>query len=103
MFTYVYVFAIVPIPLKELRANNHFREGFRGVIKDSAVSIRLWKQLPRSISDHGSGFGGLYQTAEAAFSVSIISQKPYISNNYLNFLGEFEAIFETALAHESGP
>jgi hypothetical protein len=30
-------------------------------------------------------------------------RKPYISNNYLNILGEFEAIFETALAHESGP
>jgi hypothetical protein len=51
------------IPLKELSANIRFREGFRGVIKDSAVSMR-----PR---------------------------KPYISNNYLNFLGEFEAIFET--------
>jgi hypothetical protein len=29
--------------------------------------------------------------------------KPYISNNYLDFLGEFEAIFETALTNESGP
>jgi hypothetical protein len=36
-------------------------------------------------------------------AVSIRPQKPYISNNYLDFLGEFEAIFETALAHESGP
>jgi hypothetical protein len=26
-----------------------------------------------------------------------------ISNDYLEYLGEFEFIFETALAHESGP
>jgi hypothetical protein len=26
-----------------------------------------------------------------------------ISNDYLKFLGEFEAIFEMALVHESGP
>jgi hypothetical protein len=38
------------------------------------------------------GFRGLYRTAEADFD-----------NFRLNFLGEFEAIFETALAHESGP
>jgi hypothetical protein len=37
---------------------------------------------------------------EAASAVSIRPQKLYISNNYLDFLGEFEAIFETALAHE---
>jgi hypothetical protein len=37
MFTYV--FFCYSIPLKELRANIHFREGFRGVIMDSAVSI----------------------------------------------------------------
>jgi hypothetical protein len=46
------------------------------------------------------GFRGLYQTAEAASAVSTGPRKPYISNNYLDFLGEFEAIFETALAHE---
>jgi hypothetical protein len=49
------------------------------------------------------GFRGLYQSAEAASAVYIRPQKPYISNNYLDFLGEFEAIFETASAHESGP
>jgi hypothetical protein len=38
------------------------------------------------------GFRGLYQTAEADFD-----------DFRLDFLGEFEAIFETALAHESGP
>jgi hypothetical protein len=26
-----------------------------------------------------------------------------LQNDYLNFLGEYEAICETALAHESGP
>jgi hypothetical protein len=48
------------IPLKELRANIRFHE-VRGVIKDSAVSIRPRKQLPRSIWDCGSGFRGLIE------------------------------------------
>jgi hypothetical protein len=61
-------------------------------LKDSAVSMRLPKPLPRSIWDRGSGFGGLYETAEAASAVSIRPRKPYISNDYLDFLGEFEAI-----------
>jgi hypothetical protein len=65
--------------------------------------MRPLKLLPRSIWDRGSSFHGLYETAEAASAVFIRPRKPYISNNYLNFLGEFEAIFETALAHESGP
>jgi hypothetical protein len=64
MFTYVCIWFCYNIPLKELRANIFFRKGFRGVIKDSAVSIRPRKQLPLSISDHGRGFGGLYQTTE---------------------------------------
>jgi hypothetical protein len=37
MFTYVFVFAVVS---PELRVNIRFRKGFRGIIKDSAVSIR---------------------------------------------------------------
>jgi hypothetical protein len=37
------------------------------------------------------GFRGLYQTAETDFD-----------DFRLDFHGEFEAIFETALAHESG-
>jgi hypothetical protein len=49
------------------------------------------------------GFSGLYQTAKAASAVYIRLWKPYISNNYLDFLSEFEAIFKTALAHASGP
>jgi hypothetical protein len=38
------------------------------------------------------GFSGLYQAAETDFDESKV-----------DFLGEFESIFETALAHESGP
>jgi hypothetical protein len=38
------------------------------------------------------GFCGLYETAEADFD-----------DFRLDFLGEFEAIFEAALAHESRP
>jgi hypothetical protein len=38
------------------------------------------------------GFRGLYQIAEADFD-----------DFRLDFLGKFEAIFETALAYESGP
>jgi hypothetical protein len=38
------------------------------------------------------GFRGLYLTAEADFD-----------DLRIDFLGEFEVIFETALAHESGP
>jgi hypothetical protein len=49
------------------------------------------------------GFRGLYETTEATSAVSIKPRKPYISDNYLDFLDEFEAIFETALARESGP
>jgi hypothetical protein len=43
------------------------------------------------------GFGNLYETAEAASAVSNGPRKPYISSNYLDFLGEYEAICETAL------
>jgi hypothetical protein len=70
--------------------------GFRGLYETPEPASVVYMR-PRS------GFRGLYETAEAASAVSIRQWKPYISNNYLNFLGEFEAIFETALAHESGP
>jgi hypothetical protein len=45
----------------------------------------------------------IYETAEPASAVSIRPRKPYISNNYPDFLGKFEAICETALDPESGP
>jgi hypothetical protein len=38
------------------------------------------------------GFRGLYQTSESDFD-----------DFRLDFLGKFQAVFETALAHESGP
>jgi hypothetical protein len=64
------------IPLKELRANINFRKGFRGVIKDSAVSMRPRKLLLRSIWDRESRFRGIYETAEAASAVSKRSPNP---------------------------
>jgi hypothetical protein len=45
----------------------------------------------------------VYETTEAASAVYMRPRKPYISNNYLDFLGEFETKFESALANESGP
>jgi hypothetical protein len=36
-------------------------------------------------------------------AVSLTPQNLNFSNNYLDFLGEYEAICETALAPESGP
>jgi hypothetical protein len=91
MFTYVFVFAIVT-PFKGTESQYSFREGFRGVIKASAVSIRLLKLLPRPLSDRWSLFSGLYAAAEADFD-----------DYKVDFLGEFESILETALAPESGP
>jgi hypothetical protein len=36
-------------------------------------------------------------------AVSLTLQNPNFSNDYVDFLGEYEAICKTALAHESGP
>jgi hypothetical protein len=36
------------------------------------------------------------------FTVSLRPRKPVITNDYLEYLGEFESIFETDLARESG-
>jgi hypothetical protein len=44
--------------------------------KASAVSIRLLNPLPRPLSDRGSRFRNLYQTAEAASAASIRPRKP---------------------------
>jgi hypothetical protein len=46
---------------------------------------------------------GLIETLEATSAVTLRQRKPIISNKFLEFLGKDEAIFETALAHESGP
>jgi hypothetical protein len=65
--------------------------------------LKFFKMRLLSLSDRGSRFRGVYQTAKAASAMYIRPRNPYISNNYLYFLSEFEAIFETALAHKSGP
>jgi hypothetical protein len=36
-------------------------------------------------------------------AVSLEPRKPIISNDILELLGKYEAIFETTFAHESGP
>jgi hypothetical protein len=48
-------------------------------------------------------FRGLIETAEAASAVSLRPLKQTFFNDYLEFLGDFEAICETALVRESGP
>jgi hypothetical protein len=76
-----YVFLCLPylicnsIPLKELRANNRFREGFRGVIKDSAVSMRPRKLLTRFQWDPGSRLRDFNETSEAVSAVSMRPRK----------------------------
>jgi hypothetical protein len=49
------------------------------------------------------GFHGLIETAKATSAVTLKLLKPTISNDYLKFLNDFEAICETALAPESRP
>jgi hypothetical protein len=61
-------------------------------LKDSAVSMNCQIR-----------FYGLIETAESASALSLKLRKPTISNKYLRFLSEFEAICETALVCESGP
>jgi hypothetical protein len=53
----------------------------------------FWNRVPFCI-----GFRGLIEAAEAASAVSLRPLKPTISNYFLEFLGDFEAICETALA-----
>jgi hypothetical protein len=48
------------------------------------------------------GFGSLNETAESASALTLRLWKPMLSNDYLDYLGEFESISKTALAHESG-
>jgi hypothetical protein len=61
------------IPLKELRANNRLHQGFRGVIKDSAVSLRPLNPLQRSHWNRRICFCSLIETAESA---SVVSLRP---------------------------
>jgi hypothetical protein len=96
--------------LKRMGANNRFSEGSPvGVIKISAVSMRpldpiLWFQWHRWIRVNDT-----FKSAESYKKnfivepvVSLRLRNPYFANDDLEYLGEFEAIFETALACESG-
>jgi hypothetical protein len=69
----------------------------------STVSLKPRNRLPRSHWDHWICFRSLNETAEFASAVTLRPQKPFFSNDYLEFLDDFESIFKTALAHESGP
>jgi hypothetical protein len=64
------------IPLKELRANNCFCKGFCGVIKDSAVSLRLLNLLLWSHWNRWIRFHGIIKTAESASMVSLRPRNP---------------------------
>jgi hypothetical protein len=63
-----------------MRANNRFREYSRC-----------------------EDFRGPIETAKTDPAVALRPLNPNFSNDYLEHLGEYEAICETALAHESGP
>jgi hypothetical protein len=49
------------------------------------------------------GFRSLIETAESASAVTLRPRRLMISSDHIEYHGEFESIFETALAHESGP
>jgi hypothetical protein len=48
-------------------------------------------------------FSGVIDTSGSDPAVSLIPRNPNFANDYLDFLGEYEAIYETALALEKGP
>jgi hypothetical protein len=81
-----------PLPWSQLNRQISFRSFIETAEAASAVALKPQKQLLQS-----------HETAEAASMVSYKPRKPTISNEYLKFLGKFKAIYETALAHESGP
>jgi hypothetical protein len=86
----------------------NFFKGFRGLIETaeytSVVSLKPWKSVPRSQWNRWIRFSSLIETAEAASTASLKSQNQAISREYLEFLREFEAICEMALAREyQGP
>jgi hypothetical protein len=126
MLTYVFVFAIG----KELRANISFWKGFRGAIKDSAVSLRplnteaklfrysfvlkitflrknyvveVFLSIPRSPCSRQIRFYGLIKTAESASMVSLNRRSRPFLTNISNFSANPKPYAETALARESGP
>jgi hypothetical protein len=70
---------------------------------DSAVSFKSSKLLLRSHWSRRRHFRCLIETIESASAASLKPLKQTIWNDYREFLGNFEAIWETALARESGP
>jgi hypothetical protein len=114
-FTYLFVFAIW-FPFKGMRANNSFLEDYRGVIRfpqshwhrgiwspgindtaesASAVSLRLGFFYKNFIK---VGYNSLIETAETDPAVSLRPRNPNFAKDYLEYLGEYESICETALA-----
>jgi hypothetical protein len=59
-------------------------------------------RFPRSYWDRGIGFHGLTKTAGFDSAVSLRPRNLNFANDYLDFLGENEAICKTALGRESG-
>jgi hypothetical protein len=65
--------------------------------------VEICLRILRSHWNRGICFRGLIETAEEASAVSLRQLKPTISNDFLEFLGNFEALFEPALSPESEP
>jgi hypothetical protein len=80
-----------------MRTNIRFCKDSRGVIKFPAVSMRPRDPIRfrREIQDNR------LQSSDPA--VSMRPRDPNFANDYLDFLGENEAICKTALGRESGP
>jgi hypothetical protein len=47
----------------------------------------------------GSSVGGNIETTEAASGVALKPQNPSIGNDYVKYLGKYEAIFKKALTY----
>jgi hypothetical protein len=112
---YLFIYLCYGFPLKGMRANKRFHAGSGGVIKISAVSLTPRDRILRSAeSDSAVSLRirnhtkctvqvrsrGLNETAEIDPAVSLRPRNPNFANDYLDFLGEHEAICETALARE---
>jgi hypothetical protein len=70
---------------------------------DPAVSLTPWDLIPRSHWNHRKRSRGLIETAGSDTAVSWRPRNPNFTKDYLDFINEYEAICETALARESGP
>jgi hypothetical protein len=75
---------------------------FIHIFYDRPNNLTLWDLKKETVSRDFRPSVFFIQTAEAASAASLKPQKQTISNEYLEFLGELEAICETALARESG-